>query len=102
MYLSLISIPFIISGPIIGLYIPYIARLFAEQKMSLLLSSYQTFLSYILMFAIWVSVFFFLGASHIALSLFGHEYAISGDILRISSLFLFLNFLLQVDFATLA
>lgn len=102
MYLSLISIPFIISGPIIALYIPYIARVFSEQKTALLSSSYKTFLSYILMFALWVSVFFFIGADHIALSLFGSEYLVSGDILRISSIFLFLNFLLQVDFATLA
>lgn len=102
MYLSLISIPFIISGPIIGLYIPYVARIFAEKKTELLANSYRIFLSYILMFAIWVSVFFFLWAPHIAFVLFGQEYIISGDILRVSSVFLFLNFLLQVDFATLA
>lgn len=102
MYLSLISIPFLVTGPIFGLYLPMLARYFKAWNTSGVQNLYTFFLTYLTVFALWVSVYFFVFSRDLAISFFGEKFAFSGDILRVSIPFLVVNFLLQLDFNSLA
>lgn len=102
MYLSLISIPFLVTGPIFGLYLPMLARYFKAWNNSGVQNLYTFFLTYLIIFALWTSAYFFVFSRDLAISFFGEKFAFSGDILRVSVPFLVINFILQLDFNSLA
>lgn len=102
MYLSLISIPFLITGPIFGLYLPMLARYFKAWNNIGVQNLYTFFLTYLSVFALWASVYLFVFSKDLAVAFFGEKFAFSGDILRISVPFLVVNLLLQLDFNSLA
>lgn len=102
MYLSLISIPFLVTGPIFGLYLPMLARYFKAWNTNGVQNLYTFFLTYLTVFALWTSAYFFVFSRDLATAFFGEKFAFSGDILRVSIPFLVVNFLLQLDFNSLA
>ena len=63
---------------------------------------YTFFLTYLIIFALWTSAYFFVFSRDLAISFFGEKFAFSGDILRVSVPFLVINFILQLDFNSLA
>lgn len=100
-YLSIISIPFLILTPIFPFLLPLFSNLYGQWNLkkiaSLRSKMYEAFIS------IWVitSVFFIVFWSSITKLLFGDDFASSAWILNYSVAFLVFNFLLQINFHAL-
>ncbi len=101
-YLSIITIPFMIIGPIFSLLFPIFSQLHAAwdyKKIKLVKKIMQkNFIAVALAF----NILFFVFAKIIAYILFWEQYITSWVILQYSILFLTFNFLLQINFNILA
>ncbi|MDQ7010103.1 MAG: oligosaccharide flippase family protein [Candidatus Gracilibacteria bacterium] len=101
-YLSIITIPFMIIGPIFGLLFPVFSQLHAQKDYKKIALVKQVIQKNFIAIALAFNILFFVFAETIAYILFGGDYIKSGIILQYSILFLTFNFLLQINFNILA
>ncbi len=101
-YLSLIGIPFLILGPIIGFLFPVFSELFGRNDTEKISTIYKTVSRIFIICSIWVSVLFLFYGEILAVSFFGEKFRESGYILMFSSPFLIFNFLSQIHFQIMA
>ena len=97
-YLSIISIPFMIIGPIFALMFPIFSEMFAKWQNDKIKMVKEMFSTTFLSFSIVFSFLFFVFWPQIAYILFGEKFVMSGIILQWSILFLSFLFLLQINF----
>ncbi len=97
-YLSIVSIPFMLIGPIFWLLFPIFSELHAKKEFEKIKLVKQIFQKNFL--AVWIAfnILFFVFAPIIAQILFWDKFIESWYILRYSILFLTFNFLLQINF----
>jgi O-antigen/teichoic acid export membrane protein len=101
-YLSLMNIPFIFITPIIAFLFPVISELNSRndtEKMRMLCGKFTLYFSII---GIWISLFMFQMWEDLASVFFSEKFRTSGIILAYSSLFLWFNLLIQINFQFLA
>ena len=101
-YLSIITIPFLIIWPILGLLFPLFAEMHAKNQKDKIKLVKQIFQKNFIAIAIAFNILFFIFAEEIAYILFWEKYIFSWEILKYSILFLVFNFLLQINFNILA
>ncbi|MDD5769451.1 MAG: oligosaccharide flippase family protein [Candidatus Gracilibacteria bacterium] len=101
-YLSIISIPFMIIGPIFGFLFPVFSEMVSKKEFEKIKLIKSIFTKNFLSFSICFSILFFVFGSVISTILFGDKFLMSGIILQYSVLFLSFNFLLQINFSILA
>jgi stage V sporulation protein B len=101
-YLSIVSIPFMIIGPIFALLFPIFSELHAKKENEKITIIKKIFSQNLVHIGIAVNILFFVFAEIIAYILFGEKFVISWTILKYSVLFLVFNFLLQINFNILA
>jgi O-antigen/teichoic acid export membrane protein len=102
MYLSLISIPFILFTPIIFFLFPVVSELhesWEKKKLQLIFTSFSSYLS---SFMLWIWWFFFILGPQIAVFFYSTNYILSGEATRYVSFFLLWNILIQICFQFLA
>ncbi len=101
-YLSIITIPFLIITPIFQLLLPLFSELYFENKIEKIKKLKD--LLYKLFVTIWIftSLFFFTFSWEISHILFWKSYTLSWEIIKYSIPFLIFNFLLQINFNILA
>ncbi len=97
-YLSLISIPFLVIGPVFHLILPIVSELFWKKEFNKIISIKKIFYIFFSIVAVFTSMMFFLFWENMSYVLFGSQYITSGEIIRYSCLFLICNFLLQINF----
>ena len=97
-YLSIVSIPFMLIGPIFWLLFPIFSELHAKKEFEKIKLVKKIFQKNFL--AVWIAfnILFFVFAPIIAQILFWDKFIESWYILRYSILFLTFNFLLQINF----
>ncbi len=101
-YLSLIGIPFIFISPILGFLFPVISEIHSRwqhEKIQTIQSIFSNSLSIIM---IWVSWFFVVLWTQLALFLYGNNYYSSWLALFYIAPFLVLNILIQINFQIMA
>jgi len=101
-YLSIISIPFMIIGPIFGLLFPVFSELHSKWENDKITLVKSIFTNNFLIIGLAFNIFLFTFSLPIAYVLFWIKYLTSGVILQYSVLFLVFNFLLQINFSILA
>lgn len=101
-YLSLIGLPFMIIGPIIGFIFPVIAELVWRKDDQKIQTIVQEFSMYFMIISIWMSVFFLQFWADMSSILFWEKFRMSGTILAYSAPFIFFNFMTQIAFQVLA
>ncbi|MDP5038974.1 MAG: oligosaccharide flippase family protein [Candidatus Gracilibacteria bacterium] len=101
-YLSIIGIPFVVIGPIMGLLFPVFSELIAKNEHKKIILIKEVFQKSFLGFIIALSILFFVFSQNISTILFGEKFLQSGLILKYSILFIGFNFLLQLNFNILA
>ena len=101
-YLSIVSIPFMIIGPIFILLVPVFSEMYSRWKVDKIKSVKQLFTKHFLIIGIMFNTFLFVFAEAIAYTLFGEKFITSWMILQYSILLLVFNFLLQINFNLLA
>lgn len=101
-YLSIISIPFMLIWPIFGLLFPLFSQLYAEKNYEKIRLVKQVLQKNFIAIALAFNILFFIFAEKIAYILFWNDYLVSWQILQYSILFLTFNFLLQINFNLLA
>ncbi len=101
-YLSIISIPFMIIGPIFWLLFPVFSELYSKWDYTKITLVKNIFTNNFLIIWIAFNIFLFTFAIPIAYVLFWEKYLTSWVILQYSVLFLIFNFLLQINFSILA
>ncbi len=101
-YLSIVSIPFMLIGPIFWLLFPIFSELHAKQDFKKIKLIKQIFIKNFWAIAIAFNILFFVFWPIIAYILFWQKYIFSWEILRYSILFLIFNFFLQINFNILA
>ncbi|MDD2516492.1 MAG: oligosaccharide flippase family protein, partial [Candidatus Gracilibacteria bacterium] len=101
-YLSIINIPFMLIGPIIGFLFPVFSELNSLGEHDKIKVIKSIFYKYFAVMSVIISVFFFIFSSEIAYTLFGEKFRFSGEILKYSCFFITFNFLFQIDFCILA
>nr|MDD3719898.1 oligosaccharide flippase family protein [Candidatus Gracilibacteria bacterium] len=97
-YLSIISIPFMIIGPVFGFLFPVISELYGKNELDKIRLIKSIFTKNFLSIGMFVNILFFVFAETIAFILFGEKFIMSGIILKYSVLFLIFNYLLQINF----
>lgn len=100
-YLSLIGIPFIFLGPVLGFLFPVISEIWSKwdrQKIHTIFTIFSTYLSVI---GLWIWWFFLMAWENIAGFLFGESFLSSGIALYFIAPFLVFNILLQINFQIL-
>jgi len=101
-YLSIISIPFMLLGPIMWLLFPIFSEMNAKKEYNKIKIVKQIFQKNFISIVIFFNILFFVFAEIIAFILFWEKFIQSWIILRYSILFLVFNFLLQINFNILA
>ncbi|MBS9775351.1 polysaccharide biosynthesis C-terminal domain-containing protein [Candidatus Gracilibacteria bacterium] len=101
-YVSIISIPFMLIGPIFAFLFPVVSELHSQGASQKIQDVKKFFVKIFLAIGLMFNIFFFVFAREIAFILFGERYLISGQILQFSILFLIFNFLLQINFNIMA
>jgi len=101
-YLSIISIPFMLIGPIFSLLFPLFSQLNASKEFEKIKLVKQIMQKNFIWVAVAFNILFFVFAEKIAYILFWTDYIDSWKILQYSILFLVFNFLLQINFNILA
>jgi len=101
-YLSLISIPFIVIGPIFWFLFPVFSEMIAKNEHYKIKIVKEVFTKNFLSFSICFSILFLVFSTVIATILFWDKFINSWIILQYSILFLSFNFLLQINFNILA
>ncbi len=101
-YLSILSIPFVLIGPIIHFIFPVISELYwrwDKEKISIIHSQFSLYFSII---AIWVSVFLYQFGEEMSILLFTEKFRESWNILKYSAFFILFNLLIQINFQVLS
>lgn len=101
-YQSLIGIPFLVLGPIVGMLLPVISELSGRgdnQKIALVRGYFRSVFA---LLAIVTSGWLFSVGPELASIFFGEKFAISGTIMQWSIPFIMWNFWIQIDFHILA
>lgn len=101
-YLSIITIPFMIIGPIFGFLFPLFSQLHAEWNTKKIKQVKSIFQKNFLVIALAFNILFFVFAEIIAFIFFWENFIKSGVILKYSVLLLMFNFLFQINFNILA
>lgn len=101
-YLSIISIPFLILGPILWLLFPVFSEMHAKKEYKKIKLVKQIFTKVFIIIWISFNIFFFIFAENISFVLFWENFINSWTILKYSVLFLIFNFLLQINFSLMA
>lgn len=101
-YLSLMSIPFILIGPIVHFIFPVVSELYSRGDKGKIQLIYARFSLYFSIIAVWISLFFFQFWEELSILLFTEKFAISGTILKFSAFFLIFNLLAQINFQILS
>lgn len=101
-YLSMISIPFMIIGPIFWFLFPVFSEMIAKKEFDKIKTIKSIFTKNFLSFSICFSILFLVFWTVISNILFWEKFSQSGIILQSSILFLSFNFLLQINFNILA
>lgn len=101
-YLSLVSIPNIILGPIFLLLYPIISELHAKNENHKIQKIKHIFQKHFLVISLAFSTLFFVFSIQIAYVFFGEKFIISGLIMQYAILFISWNFLLRVNHIILA
>ena len=101
-YLSLVSIPNMILGPIFLLLYPVISELHAKQEYWQIHRIKSLFQKHFLVISLAFSTLFFIFSLPIATILFWEKFVMSGTILQFSILFVSWNFLLRINHIILA
>ena len=101
-YLSIITIPFLLIGPIFWFLFPFFSKLHAENKPEKIKQIKSEMQKNFIWVALAFNILFFVFAELIAYVLFWEKFIKSGVILQYSILFLIFNFLLQINFSILA
>lgn len=101
-YLSIITIPFMLIGPVFAFLFPVISELHGKWDISKIQLLKKIFTKNFI--AIWImfNIFFFVFAQVLAYTLFWEKFIESWNILQYSILLLIFNFLLQINFNILA
>lgn len=101
-YLSMISIPFMIIGPIFWFLFPVFSEMIAKKEFDKIKTIKSIFTKNFLSFSICFSILFLIFWTVISNILFWEKFLQSGIILQSSILFISFNFLLQINFNILA
>lgn len=101
-YLGLISIPFMIIGPIFSFMFPVFSELNAKNENHKIRMIKQVFQKNFVAVGLAFNLIFFIFATQISYVFFGEKFYMSWVILQYSILFLIFNFLLQLNFSILA
>ncbi|MDD2907185.1 MAG: oligosaccharide flippase family protein [Candidatus Gracilibacteria bacterium] len=96
-YLSIISIPFMLIGPIFALLYPMFSQMSSKGEIDKIKLVKSIFQKNFLVLSIAFSILFFVFAEKLTIILFGEKFIQSGVILKYSILFLAFNFLLQMN-----
>lgn len=101
-YLSIITIPFMLIGPVFAFIFPVISEMHGKWDISKIQLLKNIFTKNFI--AIWImfNIFFFVFAQILAYTLFWEKFIESWNILQYSILLLIFNFLLQINFNILA
>lgn len=97
-YLSLITIPFLIIGPIFSFLLPIFSELSAQKHYGKIWNLKTSLSNTLILAWMFFSFFLFTFSHDIAYVLFWETFILSGKILQFSCLFLICNFLLQINF----
>ncbi|MDD4151161.1 MAG: oligosaccharide flippase family protein [Candidatus Gracilibacteria bacterium] len=97
-YLSIISIPFMVIGPIFAFLFPVFSSMHRKGEYEKITTIKQIFTKYFIAIAFITNTLFFVFGPIIAYILFGEKFLYSGVILQYSVFFLLFNFLLQINF----
>lgn len=101
-YLSLVNIPFIFAGPILAFLYPVIAELGNTGQVEKIQTIFRIFSSYISVFLLWAWGFFIITGEALAGMFFQENYLNSWEALYFIAWFLFLNWLIQINFQILS
>ena len=101
-YLSIIGIPFMIIWPIFALLFPLFSEMHSKWESNKIALVKEIFTNNFMIIWVAFNFFFFTFALPITYVLFWEKFLTSGIILQYSVLFLFFNFLLQINFNILA
>lgn len=101
-YLSIIGIPFIIIGPILGFLFPVFSEMYSKREFHKIKMVKEIFVKNFILIWIMFNIFFFIFAKYIAYTLFWEKFIPSWMILQYSILFLVFLFLFQINFNILA
>lgn len=101
-YLSIITIPFLIFGPIFWMLFPVFSELYAQWESKKIQNIKSKLQKNFIAISLHYNFLFFIFAPVIAIILFWEKFIISGYILQYSILFLVFNFLLQINFNIMA
>lgn len=102
MYLSLVGIPFIFLGPIIGFLFPVISEIWFRWEIEKIRTIHTLFSSTMSVIILWASGLFCVLGITLAVFLYGPQYAPSGSALYFIAPFLVLNILIQINFQIMA
>lgn len=97
-YLSIVSIPFMLLGPIMYMLFPVFSELYEKKDFAKITKIKQMLQKNFIVLIIACNILFFVFSEMIAFVLFGDKFIESGKILQYSILFLIFNFLLQINF----
>ena len=97
-YLSLITIPFLLIGPIFSFLLPIFSELSAQKSYDKILNLKSSLSNVLILSWMFFSFFLFTFSHDIAYVLFWEAFLLSGKILQFSCFFLIFNFLLQINF----
>lgn len=101
-YLSIISIPFVLIGPIFAFLFPVFSEMIAKNENEKIKWVKSIFFKNFFVFSIVFSILFFVFWPIISIILFGEKFEMSGVILQYAIFFIAFNFLLQINFNILA
>ena len=101
-YLSIITIPFMLIGPVFAFIFPVISEMHGKWDISKIQLLKNIFTKNFIAIGIMFNIFFFVFAQILAYTLFWEKFIESGNILQYSILLLIFNFLLQINFNILA
>ncbi len=101
-YLSIISIPFVLIGPIFAFLFPVFSEMIAKNENEKIKWVKNIFFKNFFVFSFVFSILFFVFWPIISIILFGEKFEMSGVILQYAIFFIAFNFLLQINFNILA
>lgn len=101
-YLSIISIPFVLIGPIFAFLFPVFSEMIAKNENEKIKWVKSIFFKNFFVFSFVFSILFFVFWPIISIILFGEKFEMSGIILQYAIFFIAFNFLLQINFNILA
>lgn len=101
-YLSLVSIPFVFSAPLMQFLFPVVSQFRPEEAQEKITALKNLLFKLLFLFGLLSGVMLYVYSHEAAVFFFGETFRASGDILAYSALFVGFNFLLQSNFSILA